>query len=106
MGEAEGGLSELDEARRQFKGAMWHINEAGQILGRALGYPKLYPIVSDVDDGQVCIGEHVIDSIAEEAARRICEQAATIASQENLIAQLRAQVGLVGVGMSDKAQTL
>lgn len=27
---------------------------------------------------------------------------ATIAAQDNLIAQLRAQIGLVGIGMSDK----
>lgn len=42
-------------------------NEVDQILGKALGYPLYYPDVSDVDDGMVCTGEHVLASLAQEA---------------------------------------
>jgi hypothetical protein len=42
-----------------------------QTLGRALGYPPLYPDVSSVDDGQVCVGDHISETLATEAAERI-----------------------------------
>lgn len=49
--------------------------EICQILGKALGYPwpkddpKNFPGATEADG--VCVGEHVAESIAEEAARRI-----------------------------------
>lgn len=46
-------------------------HEVEQILGKALGYPLLYPAVSTVDDGQVCVGDHVAASLAMEAADRL-----------------------------------
>lgn len=50
-----------------------------QTLGRALGYPKFcddqknFPGATDANG--VCVGEHVAESIAVEAARRIEDQA-------------------------------
>jgi hypothetical protein len=46
-------------------------DEIEQILGKALGYPEYYPDISDVNDGSVCVGEHVPASLAEEAATKI-----------------------------------
>jgi hypothetical protein len=46
-------------------------HEIEQTLGKALGYPPLYPDVSPVDDGQVCVGDHVAETLALEAADRI-----------------------------------
>jgi hypothetical protein len=48
-------------------------NEVSQVLGKALGYPPLYPEASDTDDGQVCVGDHAPESIADEAAGKIGE---------------------------------
>lgn len=45
--------------------------EIEQVLGKALGYPEAYPDVSDVDDGSVCVGEHIIETLAAEAAKKI-----------------------------------
>jgi len=45
--------------------------EVEQILGKALGYPPLYPIVSNIDDGTVCVGPNGPASLAQEAAERI-----------------------------------
>ncbi len=50
-------------------------DEICQILGQALGYPwfkddpKNFPDAAEVDG--VCVGDHVAESIAEEAARAI-----------------------------------
>lgn len=49
--------------------------EVEQILGRALGYPKFvddqknFPGATDADG--VCVGEHIVVTLAEEAAERI-----------------------------------
>ena len=47
--------------------------EIEQTLGKVLNYPKSHPDVSKVDDGSVCVGEHVSRTIAAEAARKITE---------------------------------
>lgn len=39
-----------------------------QTLGRALGYPLLDASVSDTDDGDVCVGDHVAETLAVEMA--------------------------------------
>jgi hypothetical protein len=46
-------------------------HEIEQTLGKTLGYPPLYPDASPVDDGQVCVGPHVAETLALEAADRI-----------------------------------
>jgi hypothetical protein len=43
-------------------------HEIEQTLGKALGYPPLYPDASPVDDGQACVGDHVAETLALEAA--------------------------------------
>lgn len=54
--------------------------EISQTLGRALGYPrycddqKNFPGATD-EDG-VCVGDHVAETLANEAARRIASAAA------------------------------
>ena len=48
-------------------------HEVEQTLGKALGYAPLYPDASEEDDGQVNVGEHVPETIALEAARRISQ---------------------------------
>lgn len=68
----EGGcnLSYVELERAAYKQA-WEIE---QILGKALGYPKYrddpenFPSVTD---DSVCVGEHVPETLAMEAARRI-----------------------------------
>lgn len=70
--------SQAAEIERLKEGYGRELNEVEQHLGKALGYPELYPHVSDVDDGTVCIGEHVAGTIAHEAANRIIKQRAEI----------------------------
>ena len=55
-------------------------HETQQVLGKALGYPPLYPEVSDIDDGTVCVGDHVSVTLAAELARKYKE------SQEKVLA--------------------
>lgn len=75
-------------------------HEVQQILGKALGYAPLHPEASQVDDGQVCVGEHTAASIALEAAltlaklaierdRNIAKLAELQAEREDLIARNR-----------------
>lgn len=55
-------------------------NEAQQILGRALGYPE-------VDAGAVCVGEHVLVTIAQEAAdaiRRVLAEPGGMPTREEI----------------------
>lgn len=71
--------AQLDEARAEIerlKTACSHLNEdVCQTLGKALGYPwlkddpKNFPDATEVHG--VCVGEHVAESIAMEAANRI-----------------------------------
>jgi translation initiation factor 2 alpha subunit (eIF-2alpha) len=70
------------EVERLRNGAQRQYREIEQTLGKALGYPYFYSDQKNFSgtteaDG-VCVGEHVAESIAEEAARRIREQAAEI----------------------------
>jgi len=59
-------------------------DDIGQTLGRALGYPKFcddqqnFPGATEANG--VCVGDHVAESIAVEAARRIEDQALEIAA--------------------------
>lgn len=46
-------------------------HEIEQTLGKALGYPPLYPVASTVDDGTVGVGDHVAATLAAEAAESI-----------------------------------
>ena len=60
-------LSEEEFRRR----AISESSNIEQILGKSLGYDKLYPYASQVDDGQVDVGEHNAETLAQEAANRI-----------------------------------
>ncbi len=69
-------------------------HEVQQILGKALDYPPAYPDVSTVDDGQVCVGDHVAATLALTAADTIArlradlaEAAERIAAQAELLAR-------------------
>jgi len=58
-------------------------HEIEQILGKALGYPELYPDVSKVDDGTVCVRDHVAVTLVQEAAAKIKELKASLYWAEN-----------------------
>ena len=62
--------SDLTKLKESF---LKNENEIQQTLGKALGYPPLFPIVSDVDDGEVCVAPHVAATLAMEAAEKIKE---------------------------------
>ena len=49
------------------------LREIEQVLGKALGYPLYGPEMfpDGVPDGSVCVGDHVPESLADEAAARI-----------------------------------
>jgi hypothetical protein len=66
-------IAENNKLKRQVTGMYNEAHEVDQALGKALGYPELYPHVSTVDDGTVCTGEHTIGTLASEAARVIRE---------------------------------
>lgn len=60
------------QKKRRFEAGYYQMaQEVEQSLGKALGYPELYPAASAVDDGTVCVGDHVPESLAEEAAETI-----------------------------------
>jgi len=42
------------------------FHEIEQEIGKALGYPELYPAASKVDDGTVCVGDHVPITLVRE----------------------------------------
>lgn len=75
----------LAKAERQIKGYRWHIDQAEQEAGRALGYPwykddqQNFPGATEADG--VCIGEHVVDSIVAELARRFKEAEAALGAE-------------------------
>lgn len=50
-------------------------HEVEQILGKALGYPVMGPELFEdgKPNGDVCVGDHVAQSLAAEAAQRIAE---------------------------------
>lgn len=41
-----------------------------QRIGKLLGYPPLYPEASNVDDGTVCVGDHVAETLVEELCQK------------------------------------
>ena len=65
------------QLRQEVEGRILQLVEVEQILGKVLGYPwykddqKNFPGATE-DDG-VCVGEHVPETLAEEAASRILE---------------------------------
>ncbi len=68
--------AEHDAERQRLRSALAKQNhEIGQALGRALGYPKFaddqknFPGATDADG--VCVGEHVAETLASEAAAEI-----------------------------------
>ena len=67
-GECERLWGEITELKRETHCRANTCREVEQILGEALGYPD-YPKGS----GSVCIGEHVTETIAAEAAKRIAQ---------------------------------
>jgi hypothetical protein len=67
-------LAEAQEKAKHYYNACVKMeHEVTQVLGKALGYPEYGPEVFEngQPDGSVCVGEHVAESIADEAARRI-----------------------------------
>ena len=71
-------VMEANARAEQFRNIGLNIsNEVEQILGKALGYPwfkddqKNFPGATEADG--VCVGEHVAQSIADEAASKIQE---------------------------------
>lgn len=71
-----------DEIERLRTACSKQNSEIEQTLGRALGYPQMYeadgmivapdyPGAKPID--QVCVGEHVAETLAEEAAKRLEE---------------------------------
>ena len=72
----------ITEAERRL---MLTIHETEQILGRALHYPRYcddqqnFPGATDANG--VCVGDHVVQSLAEEAAKRIAELEARLEAQ-------------------------
>lgn len=72
-------------------------DEVCQVLGRALGYPAFvddqvnFPGATEADG--VCVGDHVAESMADEAARRIS------AAEAKLARAREERSNAVGVGM-------
>lgn len=62
-------------------------HEVEQILGKALRYPELYPKASEIDDGSVCVGEHVPQTLAQEAANKIRSQVITLVKADDAIVE-------------------
>lgn len=76
--------------REKERGILKEINEIEQILGKALGAPELYPVVSKVNDGSVCIGEYTAGTIARRAANEIAALQTRVKELETENAGLRA----------------
>ena len=76
-----GRVKVLEDAR---KAVQQSFHEIEQTLGKALGYPPLYPGASPVDDGQVCVGDHVPETLATEAAVRIAALEACLHAERPL----------------------
>jgi hypothetical protein len=87
---------EREEVKRLRQALSKQQDEIQQILGKALGYPKYasdqknFPGATEANG--VCVGEHVAESLAEEAAARL---AILEASHTALQAKLDAVAGLV-----------
>ena len=68
--EQESLINHLSEQEFRHRTIIMH-QEIEQTLGKALGYPELYPDVSQIDNGTVCVGDNVPETLAQEAAGRI-----------------------------------
>jgi hypothetical protein len=77
---------------RKFSAIHREFDEIEQALGKALGYPSLYPDASPVDDGRVCVGDHVAATLAREAAARLAASEAARAAAEGEATRLRTAV--------------
>lgn len=79
---------EREWASHYFKTA----HEVEQILGKALGYPEADESIMEKPDGSVVVGDHVPESLADEAALRIKTAEAKLAKvrreAENLLTVL------------------
>ncbi len=76
-------IRESNENLRRIRDAMGsEAYEVDQILGKALGYPEAFPVVSDVDDGSVVTGEHTIVSLAMSAAEKIASLRSLLKAKE------------------------
>ncbi len=65
-------LDELKAGKKRAEDAYFQTShDVEQALGKVLDYPELYPHVSKIDDGSVCVGDHVPATIAAEAANKI-----------------------------------
>ena len=65
-------VAELEaEAERMRIAFARESDEIEQALGKAMGYPPLYPDASDVDDDRVGFGDHVAATLAAQAAEAI-----------------------------------
>ena len=88
--------SELDQAQKRCTelelACARQNDEVCQILGKALGYPwfkddpKNFPDATE-EDG-VCVGDHVGESLAEEAAKKIAELYATVRDYHSQFSQM------------------
>lgn len=87
-------LSRAQERIAELEAEVAHYRDAGaktfheveQVLGTALGYPAYGPEMfpDGVPDGSVCVGEHVPESLADEAAARIRRLEAELRSRGEL----------------------
>lgn len=80
MTQAEGLTERLAEAERVRDALFQDAYEADQLLGKALGYPEYDETVMKEPDGSVCTGDHVLVTLAAEAAGRITSLAAQLAA--------------------------
>jgi len=72
LAEAEAEIARLRARFDQTRaGVVAEYHEIEQLLGKALGYPPLYPAVSQVDDGSVGVGDHTAVTLAMEASGEI-----------------------------------
>jgi hypothetical protein len=80
---------EMENLRRIRDAMGREYYEVDQILGKALGFPEAYPDVSDVNDGSVVTGEHIVVSLAGAAAEKITETARENAALRELNVTLK-----------------
>lgn len=67
-------LADAERERGHYRDAgIRTFHEVEQVLGKALGYPSYGPEMfpDGKPNGSVCVGEHVPESLADEAAARI-----------------------------------
>jgi hypothetical protein len=67
-------ICKIGAADQQLAACRAELDFIEQTLGKALGYPEMYPHVSQSDDGYVCVGEHTASTLAMEAAGFLHQQ--------------------------------